>query len=70
MNTVPWKTKNRGKVTDRQLLENRAKIYALAKQANPNRWSGKTRHWGYVDVVHLNPDTQKTKETKITQKVA
>ena len=55
---------------DRQLLENRAKIYALAKQANPSRWSGKTRHWGYVDAVLLNPDTPKTKETKITQKVA
>jgi putative transposase len=39
---------------DQAILTNRTKIYELAKQKNPSRWSGKTRNWARVDEVLLN----------------
>lgn len=38
------------------LLQRRDDIYEAAKAANPQRWSGPTRNWQPVRVVHLNPD--------------
>jgi len=38
------------------LLEKRAAVYEAAKQQRPERWSGATRNWQPVLVVHLNPD--------------
>ena len=43
---------------DRALLSNRTDVYEAAKAANPQRWSGATRNWQPVRVIHLNPDQQ------------
>ena len=39
---------------DEEILKKRTKIYELAKEKNPLRWSGKTRNWDRVDEVFLN----------------
>ena len=44
---------------DEVILSERAKAYAAARQANPNRWSGKTRNWTPIAEVNLNPQTTK-----------
>lgn len=41
---------------DAALLQKRIHVYEAAKQAHPERWSGDTRNWQHVGVVHLNPD--------------
>jgi len=41
---------------DAALLQKRVAVYEAAKQARPERWSGDTRNWQHVSVVHLNPD--------------
>ena len=41
---------------DSALLSKRAHVYEAARAANPQRWSGATRNWQPVRVVHLNPD--------------
>ena len=43
---------------DSALLSKRVDVYEAAKAANPQRWSGPTRNWQPVRVVHLNPDQQ------------
>ena len=40
---------------DQGLLVQRHAVYEAARAKNPQRWSGKTRNWRRVDVVHLNP---------------
>lgn len=40
---------------DVDMLKHREKIYARARQRNPNRWSAACRDWTWIDVVHLNP---------------
>lgn len=40
---------------DKSLIEGRLRVYAAARQARPQRWSGKVRNWQFVDEVHLNP---------------
>lgn len=40
---------------DGEILARRAAVYAAARARNPQRWSGKTRNWQPVEVVHLNP---------------
>jgi putative transposase len=45
---------------DQALLDDRAKVYAAARHANPNRWSGPIRNWSRITQVHLNPETQKS----------
>lgn len=52
------------------LLKNRAVIYEMARLANPQRWSKKTRNWSYVDQVDLNPDTPDNKETDAYKEAA
>lgn len=47
---------------DAELLQKRTEVYEAAKQARPERWSGDTRNWQHISVVHLNPD-QKITET-------
>lgn len=39
---------------DQTILENRIKIYNLAKQLNPNRWSKQIRNWTRIKEVSLN----------------
>jgi transposase InsO family protein len=41
---------------DSALLRKRIEVYEAAKQEHPERWSGNTRNWQTIDVVHLNPD--------------
>ncbi len=41
---------------DKTLLRNRTNVYEAAKRRCPQRWSGATRNWQPVEVVHLNPD--------------
>lgn len=46
---------------DTALLRNRTTIYEAAKRRCPQRWSGATRNWQAIQVVHLNPDQHDTK---------
>jgi putative transposase len=39
---------------DQNILDNRIQVYELAKNKNPNRWSGKVRTWSRVNKVYLN----------------
>ena len=34
----------------------RKAVYAAAKAQNPNRWSGDTRDWSFIEAVALNPE--------------
>jgi putative transposase len=60
---------------DAALLRKRAEVYEAAKVRHPERWSGATRNWQLVTIVHLNPEkppTQKPdrKEQHLEQKTA
>lgn len=46
---------------------NRKNVHQKAKSAHPERWSGKTRNWDYINEVNLNPEKSKseTKENKV-----
>lgn len=46
------------------LLQRRDDVYEAAKAANPQRWSGPTRNWQPVRVVHLNPDQSSAEKTR------
>ena len=37
------------------LLEQRKDLYEATKRNHPERWSGKTRDWSYLNIVMLNP---------------
>lgn len=41
---------------DRSLLNTRAAVCEAARDQRPDRWSGATRNWTHIDVVHLNPE--------------
>jgi len=41
---------------DQDLLDQRAALYAAARQSNPLRWKGAARNWTRIHAVHLNPD--------------
>jgi transposase InsO family protein len=45
---------------DAALLKKRAAVYEAAKATHPGRWSGATRNWKPVLIVHLNPGKQDT----------
>jgi putative transposase len=47
---------------DREILEHRRQVYEEARRRNPNRWSGKTRDWGRVERVRLNPEPEANQE--------
>jgi len=55
--------------SDIGLLQARDKVYAAARNANPNRWSGPTRDWSHISEVHLNPETP-DKQNHSSQKTA
>jgi putative transposase len=38
-------------------------VYEEAKKRHPERWSGVTRNWQPVRVVHLNPDQRVPEKT-------
>lgn len=50
---------------DAKLLANRHRVYQLAKQKQPNRWSGESRNWQPVQEVWLN--CPKDSETEVVQ---
>jgi putative transposase len=41
---------------DNALLNQRVQVYEAAKARHPGRWSGATRNWQPIRIVHLNPD--------------
>lgn len=41
---------------DGQILAARHELYIRAREANPKRWSGKTRNWSPIEAVTLNPE--------------
>lgn len=41
---------------DVALLARRHAVYQQAREQHPERWTGETRDWSRVEVVHLNPD--------------
>ena len=41
---------------DGALLRRRSAVYEVAKARHPQRWSGTTRCWEPVTIVHLNPE--------------
>ena len=47
---------------DAALLHKRVNVYKAAKKRHPERWSGTTRNWQPVCVVHLNPDQRVTEK--------
>ena len=44
---------------DREILAAREALYQQARQANPKRWSGKTRDWSPIGVVTLNTERER-----------
>jgi putative transposase len=42
------------------ILEKRHALYQRAREANPERWSGRTRNWAPVEMVVLNPERPST----------
>ena len=56
---------------DLSILEKRTEVYRLAKAKNPLRWSGKTRNWGQITEVFLNPRKEgKTVKEMLANKIA
>lgn len=45
---------------DAALLRKRVEVYEAAKARHPERWSGATRNWQPVTIVHLNPEKPAT----------
>ena len=55
---------------DTPMLAKRSDVYAAARHANPNRWSGAARNWSPINEVHLNPNTPKPTEQHNLRKAA
>lgn len=47
---------------DVAVLSKRVTVYEAAKEKHPERWSGDTRNWQPVRIVHLNPDQHVTEK--------
>lgn len=47
-----------------ELLAQRERLYAAARQRHPQRWSGRTRNWHLDDAVYLNPERPNVIDTK------
>ena len=39
---------------DKVILENRKRVYEIARTKNPSRWSRETRNWKKIEEVYLN----------------
>ena len=55
---------------DSKLLQRRVSVYETAKATNPQRWSGETRNWKPVTIVHLNPITTKVDKSSTELNIA
>jgi putative transposase len=49
---------------DQALLQRRHVVYQTARLARPERWSGATRNWSWIEQVQLNPDRFMPMETR------
>ena len=49
---------------DAALQKKRAEVYEAAKATHPERWSGATRNWQPVTMVHLNPEKPEIKKAQ------
>jgi len=45
---------------DTALLARRRMVYTQAREAHPERWTGRTRDWTPLDTVALNPPKQES----------
>jgi putative transposase len=54
---------------DAALLGKRVEVYEAAKARNRGRWSGATRNWKPVTIVHLNPETNVTEAVDKRRKI-
>ena len=50
---------------DQAILGDRAKVYAAARHASPNRWSGPIRNWSRIS---KSASIQKCKRARINQR--
>ena len=55
---------------DSAILEKRKEVYQLAKERNPQRWSGEIRDWSPFNEVWLNPPKEVRAEEQKLSKVA
>ncbi len=55
---------------DEELLNQRIMLYAMAKAAKPERWSGDFRNWDRPEVVSLNPQKSIQRKTTTQDKAA
>lgn len=55
---------------DRVVLAKRHELYEKAKAAHPERWSGETRNWNFIETVWLNPDREGDRTTEANGKAA
>jgi putative transposase len=49
---------------DKDLLVRRHALYQAAREEHPERWSGNTRNWNWIDQVQLNPDREMKSQIK------
>ena len=49
---------------DKEILENRKKVYNEAKKQRPERWTRGIRNWNFIEKVSLNPDKSKVIDRK------
>lgn len=54
---------------DSVVLAKRVDVYEAAKAKHPQRWSGPTRNWQPVQVVHLNPEQRVDDQPEEKQKL-
>ncbi|MCK9223309.1 MAG: hypothetical protein M0Q40_11960 [Limnochordia bacterium] len=52
---------------DIEILSKRDAVYQAARKKHPERWTGKTRNWKWIDEVTLNPVTEQTSEREKEQ---
>ena len=53
---------------DTAVLHKRSNVYEAAKARHPERWSGATRNWQPILVVHLNPENHIVKKGETKEK--
>ena len=52
---------------DAQILLQRQMLYETVRAKHPRRWSGPTRNWERIQIVHLNPDRSITPITIVRE---
>jgi hypothetical protein len=49
------------------VLAARQALYQRAREANPHRWSGRTRNWAPIGAVALNPERDRVVQGALSQ---